>query len=305
VSFATPALLLLLVLPLLLLRRAFVRPASIVLPLDLASDERRPGPGWRRALEVADALPALGLAVAVVLLAGPQRTGEPASRRQLVNIEFCVDVSGSMTSRFGGGTRYDAAMTAINGFLGKRPGDAFGLTIFGNQVLHWIPLTSDVSAFRCAPPFLNPEVLPWWFGGTEIGKALRACRKVLAAREAGDRMIILVTDGYSADLDGGGDAEVANALKEDGVVVFTIHVADGAPPAELGTIATITGGEVFAADDPATLETVFKRIDAMTPAKLERRAPETFDHFEPWCIAGLVLLGLSLVSGFGLRAVPW
>jgi Ca-activated chloride channel family protein len=304
-SFASPFLLLLLALPALLLRRALRRPATIVLPLDLVPAERRPGPGWRRALAVTDALPPLLLAVAVVLLAGPQRTGEPTSRRQLVNIEFCLDVSGSMMSKYGDGTRYDAAMTAINTFLGKRPGDAFGLTIFGNSVLHWVPLTSDVSAFRCAPPFLSPDKLPFWFNGTEIGKALRACKSVLAGREAGDRMIILVTDGYSADLDDGHDAEVARALAADGIVVFTIHVADGGAPAEMGTIATITGGEVFEAGDPATLATVFARIDAMTPAKLERRAPETFDRFEPWCIAGLALLGGWLIAGFGLRAVPW
>ena len=66
-------------------------------------------------------------------------------------------------------------MDAINEFLDYREGDAFGLTFFGNNVLHWVPLTTDASAVSCAPPFMRPEVAPPWFGGTEIGKALLAC----------------------------------------------------------------------------------------------------------------------------------
>ena len=120
----------------------------------------------------------------VLILAGPQKWDEPRSKRVLTNIEFCVDVSGSMTASFGEGTRYDASMRAINDFLDYRTGDAFGLTFFGNSVLHWVPLTTDVSAFRCAPPFMKPGRLPSWFGGTEIGKALLACRRILIERDA-------------------------------------------------------------------------------------------------------------------------
>ena len=51
-------------------------------------------------------------------------------------------------------------MKAIDEFLKIRKGDAFGLTFFGNNVLHWVPLTSDPSAIRCAPPFMKPENVP-------------------------------------------------------------------------------------------------------------------------------------------------
>ena len=54
------------------------------------------------------------LALVIVLLAGPQRWDEPRTQRSLTNIEFCVDVSGSMTARFGDGDRYQAAMKAID-----------------------------------------------------------------------------------------------------------------------------------------------------------------------------------------------
>ena len=80
--------------------------------------------------DTAESVPALILAVVIVILAGPQQLSEPRLKRALTNIEFCVDVSGSMNARFGDGTRYDASMSAIDDFLDYRDGDAFGLTFF-------------------------------------------------------------------------------------------------------------------------------------------------------------------------------
>ena len=315
--FARPWALLLLAVPFLLLlwtwRRATGR---LVLPLDGARVGS--GRGWRVVLDAAESLPALLLVGAVLLLAGPQRWSEPRTQRVLTNIEFCLDVSGSMTAGFGGNagsnpfdealpgdTRYDAAMTAINQFIGYREGDAFGLTIFGNEVMHWVPLTSDVSAFACAPPFLRPELLPGWFGGTEIGKALRACKKVLSEREEGDRLIVLVSDGYSADLFGDQGEAIGRELAAEGITVYWVHVADGEPMEETALICDRTGGQVFTAGDPEMLEAVFKRIDHMQKARLVTVQGEAVDWFEPVCLAGLLLLGLQGLAAWGLRYTPW
>lgn len=304
-SFARPLLLLALVIPLALLVWVWRRRSGrIALPMDHVVSSGH-GRGWGLLLDLGQSLPPLLLAGAIILLAGPQRFSAPKTKRALTNIEYCVDVSCSMMASFGEGSRYDASMEAINRFLDYRRGDAFGLTIFGNSVLHWVPLTSDVSALRCAPPFLRPEKLPAWFGGTEIGKALLACMKVLTAREEGDRMIILISDGYSWDLSNGRDEEIATRLRENGVEVFAIHVADGSPPEELVMITSRTGGALFAAGDPAALESVFRRIDAMKVAKLEKTAPEALDYFEPYCVAILSLLSVLLGFGFGLRYTPW
>jgi len=188
-----PILLLLLIPPLLVLWVWRRRGRSVVLPFD--HGQQKSGRWLKAILNTAQSLPALLLAVVIVLLAGPQQFSEPKTKRALTNIEFCVDISGSMTAPFGEGTRYDASMKAIDEFLDFREGDAFGLTFFGNSVLHWVPLTTDTSAIRCSPPFMRPEVAPSWFGGTEIGKALLACKDILTDRQEGDRMIVLVSDG--------------------------------------------------------------------------------------------------------------
>jgi len=158
-SFTSPLVLLALVVPLLLVAWVFRRSTGrVVLPFDHASAGR--GRWLFGMLAVAEAIPALLLAVVIVILAGPQRLGSPKTKRVLTNIEFCVDISGSMNAAFGEGTRYDGSMEAIDEFLDYREGDAFGLTFFGNAVLHWTPLTTDPSAIRCAPPFMRPGRVP-------------------------------------------------------------------------------------------------------------------------------------------------
>lgn len=305
--FAYPLVLLALVLPIGLLVWTWIDGGTghrVAIPADGAGLRQRKILGF--SLNLAASLPALILAVAVLLLAGPQQLSEPKSKKRLTNIQFALDVSGSMTSPFGDGDRYDAAMAAINEFISYREGDAFGLTVFGGHFLHWIRLTSDPSAFGYATEFLGPRRLPPWFsGGTKIGMALEECVDLLVEREKGDRMIILVSDGYSADLGGGADIRIADKLAANDIAVYAIHIAPGSPPEQLLTITGRTGGEVFAAGDKAALEAVFQRIDAMQETEIEKIAAESMDHFTPYAIAGGVLLALFSLSLFGLRFTPW
>ena len=294
---------LLLVPALLLLWTLQRRGRAVVMPFDHG---RQPRGRWLAfSLRIAESLPALVLAVVILLLASPQKWDEPRSRRALTNIQFCVDVSGSMTAKFGDGDRYDAAMRAINSFLDFRTGDAFGLTFFGGQVLHWVPLTTDVSAFRCAPPFMKPSELPYWMGGTEIGRALTACRQILLEREEGDRMIVLITDGYAADLYGGRDEEIARTLRDSGIVVYTVHVAEPPVPDQMVTITSITRGEAFAAEDKDGLRRIFESIDAMQKVRLEKAQSEATDNFAPFCIAGIAIVGAGVLLALGVRSTPW
>lgn len=248
----------------------------------------------------------LMLAAAIILLAGPRHLGVPKAERELTNIEFCLDLSGSMMGRFGSGTRYDAAMQAINDFVDSRPGDAFGLTVFGDNAEHWIPLTTDPSAFRCAVPFLNPRRLPQGYGGgTMIGKGLKKCQSVLVTRPEGDKMIILVSDGASFDLGSGQEEEIGRSLLEDGIVVYSIHIGGGNSPPEVSAITNITGGKSFSPQDTQSLNSVFRSIDQMRVAKMKRTYAEVLDWFKPFAIAGLSFVGLTMLSLMGLRYTPW
>lgn len=304
-SFRYPLLgLLLLIIPLSLILWVWMRSGrSVVLPFD--HGQQKSGVWFKGLINVAQSFPAVLLGVVVAILCGPQQLSEPRTKKRLTNIEFCVDISGSMTASFGDGTRYDASMEAINDFLDFRQGDAFALTFFGNSVMHWVPLTTDPSAIRYSPPYMRPENAPRGFGGTEIGKALLACRKRLMESEDGDRMILLVSDGFSSDLSGGNDMEIAKQLRDNNITVYAVHIAESAIPDQIVNITSVTGGEVFNPGDKEGLKAIFRRIDEMQQTELEKVAAETMDYYFPYCIAGLSLLGLSTFSLFGLRYTPW
>jgi Ca-activated chloride channel family protein len=307
-TFTQPLVLFGLLLPGLLLAwvwagRWLVPARRVVLPLDRA----RAGGGWWWwvAISLAESVPPLLLAVAVCVLAGPQRNGPPQDKRSVTNIQFAVDVSGSMVSTFGDGTRYDASMEAINKFLEYRKGDAFGLTFFGVAFVHWVPLTTDPSAIKCAPPFMRPEVAPAPFGGTAIGAALTGCKQELARRASeGDKMIVLISDGDSFDLMGN-EADYVRQLSAEGIAVFAIIVGGHEPQDEVYTICRQTGGEAFRADDPEALPAVFRKIDTLKQARITPTIAETVDYYEPFALAGAALLLAGTLALYGLRYTPW
>jgi Ca-activated chloride channel homolog len=305
-GFLYPWVLLALVVPAALLYWTWARQGRrLVLPFD----HGQPGTGttWRVLITVMESAPPVLLAVAIILLAGPQRLGSPKDKRVLTNIEICLDISYSMTSPFGDGSRYDTAMKSLDEFVTYRKGDAFGLTFFGNSTLHWVPLTSDVSALRCSPPFMRPENVPPWFNGTEIGRALRACAKVLSDRQEGDRMIMLVTDGESFDLGGGVDKEIAKELKADNIVVYAVIIPGDIDRIqdEIVNITHLTGGDAFIAGDADAMKSIFRRIDQMKQTRLEKTIGETLDDFWLWCVVGLSVAGAGATALFGLRYTPW
>ena len=303
-TFARPMFLLLLALPVLMAWWEWVRRGHpLVLPFDHGKIRR--GHVLQKLVAIFSMMPPLLAAVAIVILAGPQRLRTAESEKVLTNIQMCLDVSGSMTAQYGNGSRYDAAMQSVVDFTSHRPGDAFGLTIFGNEVLHWVPITKDLSAIRLATPFLRPEKMPHYFGGTRIGKALVECQKMLATRPEGDRLIILMSDGDSADLGSTRSNEIAQELRANRIVVYPILVGGESTTDDMYIIANITGGQVFQAGDPAALQEVFRHIDKMQATKMKPPSNEFADFFAPVSLAGLAAAALHLVSLLGVRYTPW
>jgi len=303
-TFVHPWVLWFLAIPVILGYLDWVLPGHpLVMPFDHGTQKQ--GMILRAVIGTFNKVPMLLLAVGIVFAAGPKQVAPPKEERILTNTIFCLDVSGSMSGLFGGtGTRYDGAMNAIKEFTEYREGDAFGLTIFGNEVLHWVPVTKDTSAIRLATPFLQPGQLPYWFGGTSIGKALLACRDKMVRTEEGDRMIILVTDGMSSDLYGGRDSEIARQLQDDNIIVYMISVSETINP-QMYTITGITGGEAFQVGDPSGLKSVFKHIDQMQKSRFREGTPASMDYFGPVALAGLIILGIQILALLGFRYTPW
>jgi len=298
-TFVYPWVLLLLAVPIVLAWTVLARGPGLVLPFDHQNHSNHPWLRWT--LGVFDGVPLLVLAAAILILAGPQKLKQPKSERLLTNIQICMDVSGSMIGR-----NYENACEAIENFTLAREGDAFGLTLFGVAQIRWLPLTKDLQAVRNAMPFANPSNQPRHMGGTAIGAALRFCKSNMEIEAIeGDRMIILVTDGRSFDLDEDQKYEVMDALNDAGITVYYIHVDRSETIDEVVDIARGTGGDGFHANDAQSLRTVFDHIGRMEPARYASVGTVPMDHFRPFALTALVLIGLHFIGLLGLRYTPW
>jgi Ca-activated chloride channel homolog len=271
----------------------------------------------------ANCLPAALLAIAILFLAHPMTHTPPEVERQLTNVQFVLDTSGSMAENHGPQNRgrhrrFDSAMDAIQQFITYRQGDAFGLTIFGREFIHWLPLTLDTQSIPLSKRFIEPhhsQLDPpssghrgfpddLW-GGTFIGKALHGAADLLALRPDGDRMIILMTDGESRDINPPLDAAIIEHLRSEKITLFTIMLTGDEISAPLTHITRATGGDVFNAVTPAALTSVFQRIDEMKKVIVLEKRPQVIDFYEPFLIPALSLLALSVLALFGLRFTPW
>lgn len=300
-SFLYPWVLLFLAIPVILLIVPPARGFGLVMPFDHHEHRRRRWLGWT--LAGFDRIPALILACVILMLAGPQMLKQPKQTRSLTNIQFCLDVSGSMMSD----NRYKLAAKAIEDFIDVRKGDAFGLTLFGSDQIRWTPLTTDLKAIRDALPFANPERQPMRMSGTRIGAALMFCKNNMSHEAVrGDRMLILVSDGESSDLGPGNEeADYGQELQDAKITLYHIHVGEENIPPEVVDIASQTGGQAFTARDPASLRRVFEHIDRMKPAEFTPGGTVPMDHFWPFALAAAGLLGVHLVGLMGVRHTPW
>ena len=300
-TFAYSWVLLILALPMLIIVWTLQRRSwGVALPVDHGEyPSRRMMSAVLRFWEL---IPALVMAVAILILAGPQVQRVPKEERVLSNILICMDVSSSMTVD----NRYEMARRAIEEFIDSRRGDALGFTLFGTQQIRWTPLTKDVATIRRALPFANPRNQPPFMGGTMIGAALRFCRDNMV-REAseGDRLLLLVSDGMSADVNDQNAGDFADEMKAANIIVYHIHVGTDPVPSNVMEIASSSGGESFVATDEGGIKRVFKHIDRMKPARFKPAAAVPMDYYQPFALLGFGLMAAYGLGAFGLRYTPW
>ena len=278
------------------------------------ADSRRRGrrPPWRTL--------ALWLAwlALVAAAARPQWTGEPValptSGRDLM---LAVDISGSMGTadlQLGGEfvERLSVVKRVVETFFSARQGDRVGLILFGTQAYLQAPLTFDLASVN---RLLQEAPVGIAGGKTAIGDAIGLAVKRLQ-RAAGDRVLILLTDGAS---NAGEVAPVkaAELAARHGVRIYTIGVgADEMrtpgifgvfgsrlvnPSADLDeatltAISAATEGRYFRARNTEKLQEIYGIIDALEPIEQD---PETFRpiaalHQWPMALAWLLVCLLLL-----------
>lgn len=118
-----------------------------------------------------------------------------------------------------------------------------------------VPDAREISDAKAAIDGLNPN------NNTAIGDALDRARQELAAA-AGDgrtQAVMLLSDGE----ENGGVLDpnsVAESLRDDGVLVYTVPLGSDSDGELLGSIAETTGGETFDADSPDDLPPLYAQL---------------------------------------------
>ena len=317
IHFVWPWLLLILPLPWIL--RRFLPPAATVkeaaLRIPFIEDFDYDGVEGRR--HIPQRWPLWTAIVAWTLLvvasARPQWLGDPiqmpVSGRDLM---LAVDLSGSMEEKdFRLNGRWVDRLTATKSvaadFIERRDGDRIGLILFGERAYLQAPLTFDRETVRT---LLFESAIGLAGKSTAIGDGIGLAIKRLRKRDAGNRVLILLTDGANTagEIDPHSAAELA---AREGLKIYTIGIgADEMivrdffgtrrinPSADLDestltSIAEKTGGRYFRARDTAELEDIYRLLDKLEPIEQDAQSFRPRKALFHWPLS----LALTLATG--------
>ncbi len=169
---------------------------------------------------------AVAALAAAIGLAGP-RGGRTTvkTETQSLSVVFAVDISRSMLAEDTKPNRLGQASREARRLVQDLGHDRLGLIAFAGRSYILSPLTLDGGAINLFLDALSPELASQ--GGTGLASALAQGAELLnASREAGDRVLVVFTDGETHD----SLAEVlaqARALKEQQIRL--VLVSEGGP----------------------------------------------------------------------------
>jgi Ca-activated chloride channel family protein len=169
---------------------------------------------------------ALAALAAAVGLAGP-RGGQATvkAETQALSVVFAVDISRSMLAEDTRPNRLRRAVREARRLVQDLAQDRLGLVAFAGRSYILSPLTLDGGAITLFLDALSPETASQ--GGTGLASALWQGGELLnASREAGDRVLVVFTDGETHDTLPDVVA-AARALREQEIRL--VLVAEGGP----------------------------------------------------------------------------
>ncbi|MDO9356792.1 MAG: VWA domain-containing protein [Solirubrobacteraceae bacterium] len=246
-----------------------------------------------------------GCAVAALALAlaKPEVTvREPVER---ASVMLVTDASGSMQAQDVAPTRLDAAKSAVESFLDEVPDQMrVGLLSYASVVETIEGPTTDRDNVRAASRSITAE------GATATGDALKAAidrlRETEDKNDPAPAAILLLSDGMTSQ--GVNPLEIAREAKAAGITIST--VALGTPggtvtlgggftravppdPETLRQIASISGGQAFAADDADELDNVYKQVGSKLGTRpVQREATAGAAGIGALFLVGALALGL-------------
>lgn len=272
---------------------------------------------WRtKILWLPDLLRLLALLLFTLAMARPQVTlKEEIVKAEGIDIMLSMDLSSSMLAQDFNPNRLEVSKQVATEFVGKRPHDRIGLTVFAGEAFTQCPLTTDDLILT---DFLGNITVGTLNDGTAIGMGLATAINRLKDSKSKSKIVILLTDGVnnSGYIDPITAAEIA---KEYEVKVYTIGVGSegrALTPVNrrsngeyffsmsrvqidedlLSEISRLTGGKYYRAIDRSSLEQIYDEINYLEKTEIETSVFKRYEEkFRFFLIIGLILFFLELL----------
>jgi Ca-activated chloride channel family protein len=249
----------------------------------------------------------------VAAAARPVWLGDPieqgVSGRDLM---LAVDLSGSMeiADFILDGQKVDrltATQKVAGQFIERRVGDRVGLILFGERAYLQAPLSFDRKTIHT---LLDEAVIGLAGDKTAIGDAIGLAVKRLRDNPAGQRVLILLSDGantagtvsplQAADLAASAGLRIYTiGIGADEMVIRDFFGSRKVNPSQdldeptMRGIAEKTGGRYFRARDTAELEEIYRLLDQLEPVERDKRYYRPQTELYPWPLgAALVIAGI-------------
>lgn len=235
----------------------------------------------------------------LLALARPQRILESKEQyAEGIDIMLALDVSGSMGETDLQPTRLEAAKQVAREFIKGRQNDRIGLVVFAGEPLILSPLTTDYATLNAYIDEIYEGMIP--VDGTSLGTALATCINHLRDVPSKSKVTILLSDGDSKNdvLPPINAADLANFFS---IRLYTIAVGRDSDQEivnekTLREIAKEGKGAFFRATDNETLTTIFKQVNRMEKAKIERETlQDVRDYYYIYIYWAIVLLLITLL----------
>jgi Ca-activated chloride channel homolog len=242
------------------------------------------------------ALLMLGLAFTIVSLARPQwgYIYEDVKRKGL-DLLFAVDTSRSMLSNDVQPNRLERVKLAAQDLVNQLQGDRVGLIAFAGRAFLQAPLTIDYEAEVESINDLDTKTIPE--GGTNISEAINLALSTFGKSAAGNRALIIFTDGEELI---GDAAKVAKTAAEAGVRIFTVGV--GTPQGSLIPIQSDDGGTAFVKDSAG--QVVKSKLDEKRLREIAQATGGFYLHLDdgPRTMSQLYTQGLANMKAADINA---
>lgn len=264
------------------------------------------------------------LSLIIIAIARPRSSSKlDKVQSEGIDIMLTMDVSTSMLARDFTPDRISAAKDIAIEFISQRPSDRMGIVVFAGESYTQCPLTTDRATLINLMKEVRTNLLE---DGTAIGNGLATAVARPKDSDAKSRVVILLTDGVNNSGEIAPET-AADIAKTYGIRVYAIGVgANGEAPYPVMTpwgvdiqkvkveideqlltnIANETGGRYFRATDNTKLAEIYSEIGKMEKTRTTIDSfPVYKELFLGYAVAALICLMLELLLNvFVIRRLP-